>query len=401
MKKLTGLLIIISFLSCGVAKKTTVEKQVGVLSDAKKIAVNKTKLKAGDANLSIAYQYLIKEADAALKIAPMSVMEKKHVPPSGDKHDYMSLAPYHWPDPEKKDGLPYIRKDGQTNPEVKEYLDKQYMPQMIGLVQTLAQAYYFSGQERYASHAALLLKTWFLNPETRMNPNLNFAQAIKGVNTGRGAGLIDARHLIKVIDAVGFIQQSKHWQPQDQEGMEQWFGSFLHWMETSDNGLHELKTQNNHGTWYDAQRLAFALFIDSTAKAKTIVASALNRLDEQMDNAGYFPREMARTMSLHYAAFNLEAFFLIAQMAEYVDIDVWNHTSTEGKSLSKAFNVLKPYLMNEQPWAGQQIRPFDFEEDAYFLLAQADNKLGCVNCKAVIQQLPGKKEKQLRYYLLF
>ena len=171
-----------------------------------------------------AYKQLLKDADKALEQGPFSVMEKKHLPPSGDKHDYMSLAPYHWPDPTKPGGLPYIRKERQTNPEVKEYKekeykDKEYQPKMCELVNTLALAYYFSDEEKYAEHAAKLLKVWFLDPETKMNPNLNFAQAIKGENTGRGAGIIDARHYVKLVDAIGLLVSSKYWTGKDQQGM--------------------------------------------------------------------------------------------------------------------------------------------------------------------------------------
>lgn len=136
---------------------------------------NKKKVVAKQAGAAAALQQLAKEADAALTEGPFSVMDKKSVPPSGDKHDYMSLAPYFWPDPSKADGVPYIRKDGEVNPEVKEYLDKEYIVKMTRLTYTLAVAYYFSNDERYAKRAALLIKTWFLNPATKMNPNLNFA----------------------------------------------------------------------------------------------------------------------------------------------------------------------------------------------------------------------------------
>src|SRR5688572_22934036 len=161
----------------------TAQTRVFVL-DAKTLKTNKAGIQNKKANLIPAYKQLVKDADKALKEGPFSVMEKKNDPPSGDKHDYMSLAPYFWPDPSKPNGLPYIRKDGQTNPEVKEYKDKEYMPKMCELVYTLSLAYYFSGNEVYAEHAAKLLKTWFLDPATRMNPNLNYAQAIKGENEG-------------------------------------------------------------------------------------------------------------------------------------------------------------------------------------------------------------------------
>lgn len=361
---------------------------------------NKARLKAGDASLLPAYKKLLNDADKALEEGPFSVMEKKHMPPSGDKHDYMSLAPYHWPDPTKKDGLPYLRKDGQTNPEVKEYKDKEYMPKLCELVNTLALAYYFSEEEKYAEHATELIKVWYLNPDTRMNPNLNFAQAIKGVNTGRGAGLIDARHFMKVIDAIGLLQSSKHWTPKDQQGMKDWFTSFLNWMQTSPIGLDEMDARNNHGTYYDALRLSMALFIDSTDLAKKIVDNATKRLDSQMDAEGKFPLEMQRTIALHYNVFNLEAYFMIASMAEEVGFDLWNYTSPSGASLKKGFDFLSPYITNSKEWTGQQIKPYPFEE-GYRVLMLAEEEYRCKDCREKVMKLAGNDAGKLRENLIY
>ncbi|RYZ24533.1 MAG: hypothetical protein EOO16_00065 [Chitinophagaceae bacterium] len=364
------------------------------------LKANKARIAARDAALQPAYKRLLQEADKALKEGPFTVMDKKNDPPSGDKHDYMSLAPYFWPDPAKKDGLPYIRKDGQTNPEVKDYKDKEYMPKMCALVQTLSLAYYFSGEERYAQHAALLVKTWFLNPETKMNPNLNFGQAIRGQNTGRGAGMIDVRHFIKVVDGLGLIKGSKHWSAADEKGMQRWFADFLNWMQTSPIGLDELAARNNHGTFYDALRLSMALYIDSTDLARRVVANAQNRLDYQMDEEGKFPKEMERTIALHYNTFDLDAFFMIASMAEKLGIDFWHGVTPGGKSLQKGFDFLHPYLSKQKEWTGQQIKPFEFEE-GYPILLWAAKKYGCATCPSEVDAIAGKEAPALREKLLF
>ena len=361
---------------------------------------NKSKINAKDPLIMPAYKLLLKDADAALQFGPVSVMEKKNDPPSGNKHDYMSLAPYFWPDPTKPDGLPYIRKDGQTNPEVKDYKDKEYLPALCGHVQTLALAYYFSGDKVYAAHAAKLLRVWFLDTATRMNPNLNFGQAIKGVNTGRGAGLIDTRHFVKVIDAIGLIQDSKYWTANDQKGMQEWFGSFLDWMQTSKNGIDEMDTKNNHGAWYDVQRLSMALFIDNKELAQKIVISAAERLDKQMDNDGKFPKEMERTISLHYTVFVMEAFFTIAQMAEKTGTNFWTMVTPSGKSLKKAFAVLKPFITLEKVWEGQQIKEYE-QQEGYPLLMEAALRFNCKNCIQAVKNMAGDKADRLRINLLY
>ncbi len=369
--------------------------------DAKALERNKTRIANKDPKLLSAYKQLIKDADKkAMPFGPASVMEKTVTPPSGDKHDYMSLAPYFWPDPNKADGLPYIRKDGQTNPEVKDYPDKDNMPKLCEYVYMLGLAYYFSEENIYAEHAAKLLRVWFLDPETKMNPNLNYGQAIKGVNDGRGAGMIDTRHFVKVIDGIGLIKGSKSWKDADQQGMKKWFAEFLNWMQTSKNGIDELNTKNNHGVWYDAQRLSMALFIDSTDLAKKIVANAANRLDYQLDDNGSFPAEMQRTISLHYTSFVLNAFFTIAQMAEKTKIDFWNLTTPSGKSLKKAFVAVKPYLTGEKEWTGQQIKDFDFA-DGYPILLTGAAHYKCNDCEQAVQSLADEKAPRLLINLLY
>ena len=367
----------------------------------KTLEKNKTRINNKEAEIMPAYRQLIKDADTkAMKFGAVSVMEKTKLPPSGDKHDYMSLAPYHWPDSSKPGGLPYLRRDGQTNPEVKEYKDKEYMPALCEHVYTLGLAYYFSENNKYAEHAAMLLRVWFLDTETRMNPNMKYAQAIKGVNDGRGAGLIDSRHLIKVIEAIGLMNGSKSWKEADRQGMKQWFAEFLHWMQTSKNGREEMSAKNNHGVWYDAQRLSMALFVDSTELAKRIVINAAGRLDMQMDENGSFPAEMERTISLHYSCFVMNAFSLIAQMAEKTGFNFWNYRSPSGKSLKKSFERLKPYLVKEKEWEGQQIKEFDVE-NSYDLLMNAAAQFGCKDCVQAVKTLAEDKAPRLRIHLLY
>ena len=368
--------------------------------DMQALQKNKVRVRAKDKLIMPAYKMLMNDADKALAFGPVSVMEKKNIPPSGDKHDYMSLAPYHWPDPNKPEGLPYIRKDGQTNPEVKEYKDKEYMPKLCADAHTLALAYFFSGENKYAEHAAKLIRVWFLDTATRMNPNLNFAQAIKGVNTGRGAGMIDTRHFIKLIDAASLLQQSAYWKAADHKDLQQWFSEFLYWMQTSKNGMEEMKANNNHGAWYDAQRLSMALFTDNKDLAKKIVLNAQDRLDKQLDSQGSFPKEMERTTSLHYTTFVMEAFFNIARMAEKTGIDFWNYTSPSGKSLKKAFDVLHPYLTKEKKWEGQQIKDFNYE-DGYSLLMEAAARFNCKQCMNDVQRLATEKSEQIRFHLIY
>ncbi|HQR93592.1 MAG TPA: alginate lyase family protein [Sediminibacterium sp.] len=361
LAKQSGLLLalICFFVNISNAQKVITEPSILDLSLLNK---QKKSLDAGDLTLKAAYQKLLKSADKSLSFGPVSVMEKKDVPPSGSKHDYMSLAPYHWPDPSKKEGLPYMRKDGETNPEVKLYKDKEYLPSLCEHLILLSIAHHFSGKDVYANHAMKLVKVWFLDTATRMNPNMNFAQAIKGVNQGRGAGLIDARHLIKAIEAISLLLANKAVSKEEQAALQQWFADFLNWMQTSKIGKEELKAPNNHGAWYDALRLSIALYTKQLPEARAIVNNAQKRLTTQMDPSGRFPLEMARTTSFHYSVFVVDAFLKIAAMSKKINLDFWGFTAANGNSLPKAVDTLLPYLNKQKAWDGPQIKPFNDQE---------------------------------------
>jgi hypothetical protein len=200
------------------------------LLDAKYLQAARQQLRAGDKNLAPALAQLQSDAHEALHAGPFSVVDKKFTPPSGDKHDYMSQAPYFWPNPATTNGLPYVRRDGERNPEINRISDHGRLDQMAGAVETLALAYYFEGDEACADRAARLLRAWFFDPATRMNPNLQYAQAVLGVNTGRGIGLIESRALTRVVDAVGLLAGAKAWTPADQRQLQDWFAQYLRWM---------------------------------------------------------------------------------------------------------------------------------------------------------------------------
>src|SRR5438270_5098087 len=223
------------------------------LVDARRLAGARRNVLAGDRAFDAALKKLEADAKKALAAGTFSVTSKAATPPSGDKHDYMSQAPYFWPNPKTPGGLPYVRRDGERNPEINKITDHHTLDQMEEAVETLALAYYFRGDEAYAAKAAQLLRAWFLDPATRMNPNLQYAQYIPGVNTGRGIGLIETRGLTRVVDAVGLLEGSKSLTEADRRGVADWFANCRQWMQESKNGRDEAAAQNNHGTYYDLQ----------------------------------------------------------------------------------------------------------------------------------------------------
>jgi len=332
--------------------------------DGKLLAQTRASLADDDAAPRAALARLIRDADAALKAGPFSVTDNAVLPPSGDKHDYMSFGPYWWPNPETPDGLPYVRRDGLGNPESgNKGSDRSRMGDMVQAADTLALAYYFTGKEKYATRAAILLRAWFLDPETRMNPHLQFGQAIPGRVEGRGYGIIDTVCLVKVVDAAILLEGSKSWSNEDHAALKNWFGDYLHWLQTSQHGIDESRTRNNHGTWYDAQVACFALFVGDRETAKgTIESARKNRVLRQISPDGRQEHELVRTKSFGYSLANLDGMFCLARLGEHVDVDLWR-VEVEGKpALQAALDYVAPYADLEKTWPHEEIsksRPID------------------------------------------
>ena len=324
------------------------------------LAKAKAQLSAGDKNLAKALRKLVTDADKALAEAPPSVTNKEKLPPSGDKHDYMSIAPYFWPNPETKDGLPYVRHDGKVNPESRDPKanDSPAIKVMGDNVETLALAYYFTGNETYAQGAAKVARVWFLDPTTRMNPHLKYAQAIMGVNDGRETGILEALHVSVAADALGLLAESNAWPKEDQKALKEWLRTYHDWLLKSDPGKDEHNAKNNHGTFFDVQAVRIALVLGRDDSAKRMLEEAkLRRIAVQIEPDGKQPLELDRTTSFSYSRFNLFALTELATLGEHAGVDLWNFTTEDGRSIRKAIDFMLPYAdVPPKPWPLPQIK---------------------------------------------
>ncbi len=323
---------------------------------AEALAETRRRIAAGDPSVMPALRKLVQDADKALRAPLVAVTDKKTLlAPSNDPHDYFSLSPYWWPDTTKADGLPYVRRDGVTNPESKRDLDQPRVATLGGNTLTLALAYHLTGNEAYARRAAEQVRRWFLDPATRMTPHLRFAQLVRGNPAERGSGIIDTRWFIETVDAVALLRASSAWSAEDQRGMEQWCAAYATWLRTSPNGAHEQKAKNNHGSWFAAQSAALALFAGDTASVRTIVQDTRARIGSQITPAGDQPIELERTRSYHYSNFNVEALTRLAEMGRHVGVDLWRYQAPEGGSLRRAIDHLAKYAAEPAKWPGRQI----------------------------------------------
>lgn len=324
---------------------------------------------------------ILHEAAIALHAPIPSILDKSVTPPSGDKRDFISLSIYYWPNPSTVDGLPYVYRDGQVNPECANY-DRQAFVTMVQQVEVLTLAYALQGDERFAERAARVLRSWFLDPATGMYPRMLFAQYIPGNNVpvlwpdyppryvpgmnGRGGafvsfgGVIEDLHLVPLTDCIRLLEPSPHWTDRDRAGLRTWYSQYADWLLTHQHGLDEAACRNNHGSWYWADIACFLEFTGRHSEALTAIPAIFpTRLDLQVAPDGSQPEELGRAVSMNYTAFGLCSFTNIALSAARVGYDVWQVVSPGGRTLRSAVDWFVPYLTGERAWTWPQFRPFD------------------------------------------
>lgn len=268
---------------------------------------------------------------------------------AGGKHDYFSEGDYWWPDP-KNPGGPYIQRDGESNPD--NFNDHRLALIRLSVqVAALAAAWKLTRHKKYAAHAAAHLRAWFVDPETRMNPNLQYAQAIHGRTTGRGIGIIDTLHLVEVARAISTIEGSSQLTDGDMAAIRKWFANYLLWMTTSKNGIEERDAKNNHGTCWAVQAAEFARLTGNQQvshlcrrRFKEVIVPNQIALD------GSFPQELRRTKPYGYSIFNLDAMATLCQILSGTSDDLFRFALADGRGVGKAAEYMFPYLADKKKW---------------------------------------------------
>lgn len=331
------LLIAICFLSCS----------------GSKLASNKSTTSLKREVAQTLRKHIMQEAAWALSQVPVTVTAQTSPRSAGGKHDFFSEGDYWWPDPKNPDG-PYIQRDGMTNPD-NFVAHRHAMIRLSRIVGALASAYQLTGDRKYVLHALKHCNAWFVDADTKMNPNLLFAQAIKGRHTGRGIGIIDTIHLMEVVQGLMAMQLSPAMNHEALAGIRNWFAQYIDWLTTHKYGQDEMNAENNHGTCWVMQVAAFARFTGN----KQVLQFCSDRfknvlLPNQMTNDGSFPREIKRTKPYGYSIFNLDAMATICQIISTEENNLWNYTTADGKSVKKGIEFLYPFVKDKSKWPYQK-----------------------------------------------
>jgi hypothetical protein len=391
LKKLSALLLLlfVMFNKLSFAQ----QKTSFLLVDEQLLAKSRQLLKQGDKEASAKINAIISRADSALTQGPYSVtFNKTKTAPSNDKHDYVSQAPYWWADPAKPNGLPYIRKDGERNPEIYLLHDRSQLGDLCTAVKQLAFAYYYTGNEKYALKAKTLLQTWFIDSATRMNPNLNYAQYIPGLNDGRGIGIIESRELTAIPDAIALLNGSNAADDKFINDIKDWFKAFADWLQNSPNGKDEHSQLNNHGSYYDVQMIDYSLFTgDQKTAVQLLQNTTIARIEKQFTPEGAQPLELARTKSWDYVNMNLYAWCQLAILADHVNIDLWHKQTADGRGMKAAVKWLIPYASGEKKWKNQQIASFEYEQ-LKFIMDKASAQYPDLSFSGVFKKFPKEIE---------
>ena len=292
---------------------------------------------------------ILKAANQYLSEAPITITASHSPRSAGGRHDFFSEGDYWWPDPQNPNG-PYIQRDGMSNPD--NFVEhRRALMRLSVQVPALAAAWMVTRDERYAQHVARHLRAWFLDNSTRMNPNLQYAQAIHGRFTGRGIGIIDTIHLVEVARAIEVLEGSNALSGSELARIKQWFTDYLQWMTTSKNGIEEREAKNNHGTCWVMQVAAFAHLVGDEKllgycrdRFKTVIVA------NQIAADGSFPQELRRTKPYGYSLFNLEAMSTVCRILSTPADNLWTFESSDGRGMRRAIEYMAPFIRDKKGW---------------------------------------------------
>lgn len=356
---------------------------------------------AEDVRLDELYKRVLRDADKVLYEPNPTVVDKGVTPPSGDKHDYISMGRYWWPNPDTEDGLPYVRRDGESNPELKQF-DRERLGGFASMLRTLSYGYLLSENPDYARKIVSMLKTWFLSKKSLMNPNMTYAQMVPGRNggLGRAEGLLDTYSLLAAVDAAVIVEREGYLSKKDATALRQWFSNYVEWMQTSDSGREEFEAKNNHGVAYDVQLAVFAHYAGLEDVSRAIVEGfAQRRLEPQIEADGSQPFELRRTTAFGYSTFNLTHLLDMCMVARALNIDLY---CAADSAIDRAIGFLIPFMGNRANFPYKQIKDWQkVEQDLAEQLLRASRLCGNEDYRSLYERFRTPQESKRAAFILF
>lgn len=339
-------------------------------------------------------ELLLEKAELALKAPVPHITDAAYALSPGSPHDYCSNGDYWWPDPASPDGLPYIRRDGETNPN-NFNRHRLLLRRMRTLTVYLACAYKLTGEEPYASKGVRILREFFLDEATYMSPRLDFAQSIPGLCPGRGIGIIDTIHLADIPAAIRAFKGSPSLTEEVERGLKQWFSNYLGWMLTDQNGIEEMNTENNHSVCFFMQAAVFSLFTGNQLMADFCKEHYKRALVKQMEPDGSFPKELSRTKPYNYSIFVVDNLATICQALSTTEDNLWEYEDDQGRGIQRAVEFLLPYLIDKGSWPyARDVMHFDaFPARASFMVF-AGLRLNIPELIQLYERLPFESEDE-------
>lgn len=369
------------------------------------LAYSKYRVQKNDVDLLPPYQSLLSSADNLLDVGPWSVLNRS-IPAlfsySSNPREYQSFATYFWnctyccplansidvssngpscsiPGPcNVSTGLPYIDCDGNANDELISEYHSPLWSNVHGAVATLGLAYYYTDDEKYAVQATKLIRTWFYDPVSGMIPNLDHAQSIPGVCSGRPQGIIDfsTGGFLSVLETVTFISSSQAWTTQDNDSMTEWTKQFLEWLLTGVTSRYDYMDEpNNHRTWINALIFGTAIWLDNTTVVNDFLANFPELINSQINASGQLHFEAQRSRGLTYSNMCLHAYLDIAAEISNYNIGnpyyIYNFNASDGGSIRQAIQYIEPFAIGGVCWPYEQFTNYDWGSSYYDTLRQA------------------------------
>lgn len=392
---------ILFFLACALTLRMGSAAAQPYMVDAEAAERVRTAVEKGDSHLKPLYDRALRDADKLLDEPDPTVVDKGVTPPSGDKHDYISMGRYWWPNPDTKDGLPYVRRDGHSNPELKKF-DRDRLGRFSANLRRLTGAYLLAGRTEHARKMASMLRTWFLNERTRMNPNGTYAQMVPGRNDGLGRpeGILDLYSLIDAVDAATVLERDNLLSKKEMKALRAWFSAYVDWLLTSESGKGEYAAKNNHGIAYDVQTVVYARFAGRDEVARELIETfAERRLEKQIEADGKQPRELARTTAFGYSTYNLTHMLDMCVAARTMGMDLYD--AADG-AIDRAIGYLIPFLGNQEQFPYKQIKDWRSVEQnfAQQLLRASRLKENAEYRRLYEQYKPEEDAKQALFILM-